>query len=100
MSERPFTLVRNPAEPAPGLADRGLKVLMRLAVDQVGVCLEAISSGTACEHDDLAGALGSLADAIRTAAMIQAFGDLALAELPVPARSGTRHLQVVQRDAQ
>jgi hypothetical protein len=94
MSERPFTLVRNPGEPVlTGLADRDLEVLMRLAVEEIRRCREAIGEAGPETPGDLGDCLASLASlecAIRICAQVQAFGEMD--GPPAPSRRRTRHL--------
>ncbi len=98
-----LTLVLSPAEPVPGLADRGLDALMRLAVDRIGACIEVIREAQIthiCADSALeacADSLGSLEAAIKQAAMFAAIADL----VPPLAAPGVRarHLQVVDGGA-
>jgi hypothetical protein len=90
----PFTLVRNPGQPVlTGRADRDLEVLMRLAVEEIRACREAIGEAGPEAPGDLGDCLASLAlleHAIRACAMVQAFGEMD--GPPVPSRRRTRHL--------
>jgi hypothetical protein len=78
------------------MADRGLEALMRLAVEEIRGCREAIGEAGPGTSGDLAACadrLGSLDEAIRTAAMFQEI--LEVDGPAVPSRHRTRHLAAV-----